>query len=163
MEILAKIGFDWQVALANLINFLIIFYLLKRFLFGPISKILAERKHAIAEGLAHAALASDALAEAKKEGERIMAEARAQANALISAVEKDSSLLKERRAKEAEAEAAAILKDARAVLEQERSRLESEISLKAVDVAINGAAAILGEEIDSTKHTQLVKKAVGIA
>ncbi len=163
MEILAKIGFDWQVALANLVNFLIIFYLLKRFLFGPISNIIAERKKAIAEGMANAALASDALAAAQKEGERIIAEARAQANAVISAIEKDGSLLKERRAEEAEKEAATILHDAREKIAQERSRLESEIKVKAVDLAILGASTILKEEIDVTKNTQLVKEAIGAA
>ena len=84
MEILAKIGFDWQVALANLVNFLIIFFLLKKFLFGPIAKTLAERKKAISEGLQNAALATDALSEAKKEGDKIIAEAKAQANTIIS-------------------------------------------------------------------------------
>ena len=159
MEILAKIGFDWQVALANLVNFLIIFYLLKRFLFGPVSNIIAVRKLAISEGMQNAALASDALGEAKKEGERIIAEARAEANAIVSAIEKDGSLLKARRAEEAEKEAAVILHDAQEKIAQERSRLESEITLKAVDLAILGASTILKEEIDVTKNTQLVKEA----
>lgn len=160
MEILAKIGFDWQVALANLINFLIIFYLLKRFLFGPVSKILAERKIAISAGMQNAALASDALSEAKKEGDRIVGEAKAQANVIISAAEKDGVGVRERRAQEAEKEAAAILSDARDEISQEKSRLESEIKVKAVEIAILGATTILKEEIDVAKSTKLVNAAL---
>ena len=163
MEILAKIGFDWQVALANLVNFLIIFYLLKRFLFGPVSKILAERKVAIAEGVKNATLASDALAEAKKEGERIVGEAKAQANVIISAAEHDGLTVRERRTKEAELQAAAILSDAQHEIAQEKSRLEYEIKVKAVEIAILGATTILKEEIDVVKNTQLVKEAISAA
>jgi F-type H+-transporting ATPase subunit b len=159
MEILAKIGFDWQVALANLVNFLIIFYLLKRFLFGPITKILAERKKAIAEGLQNAVLASDALDEAKKEGDRIVAEARAHANSIISAGEKEGVSVRARRVQEAENEAAAILTEAQDRIANERSRLESEIKEKAVAVSILGATTILKEEIDVVKNTKLVKEA----
>jgi F-type H+-transporting ATPase subunit b len=160
MEILAKIGFDWQVALANLINFLIIFYLLKRFLFGPISKILAERKKTIYEGMQNAVLASDALNEAKKEGERIVGEARAQANSIISAAEKDGAGVRERRA---EREAAVILSEAHEKITQEKSRLESEIKIKAVEIAILGATTILKEEIDLVKNTKLVKDVINAA
>jgi F-type H+-transporting ATPase subunit b len=159
MDILAKIGFDWQVALANFVNFLIIFYLLKRFLFGPVAKILAERKKAIAEGLQNAVLASDALDEAKKEGDRIVAEARAHANSIISAGEKEGLSVRARRVQEAENEAAAILTEAQDRIANERSRLESEIKDKAVAVSILGATTILKEEIDVVKNTKLVKEA----
>jgi F-type H+-transporting ATPase subunit b len=163
MEILAKIGFDWQVALANFVNFLIIFYLLNRFLFGPISKTIAERKKLIAEGLQNAALATDALTVAKEEGDRIIAEARAQANTIISGVEKEGLALKARRAEEAEKEAAAILHDAEEKIAQEKSRLESDIKVKAVDVAILGAKTILKEEIDVVKHSAIVKEVIKTA
>lgn len=163
IEILAKVGFDWQVALANFVNFLIIFFLLKHFLFGPISKILAERKKAISEGLKNAELASDALSEAKKEGDRIVGEAKAQANAIISAAEKEGVSVKERRTEEAAKQAAAILSDAKDEISQEKSRLESEIKEKAVAVSILGAKTILKEEIDIVKNTKLVKDAIGAA
>jgi F-type H+-transporting ATPase subunit b len=163
MEILAKIGFDWQVALANLVNFLIIFFLLKKFLFGPIAKTLAERKKAISEGLQSAALATDALSEAKKEGDKIIGEAKAQANTIISAAEKDGVSVREKRVEEAEKEAAAILSDAQDKISKEKNRLESEIKEKAVEIAILGATTILKEEIDVAKNTKLVKEAIAAA
>jgi F0F1-type ATP synthase membrane subunit b/b' len=42
LGILGKIGFDWQVALANLVNFLIIFWILKKFAFKPVREILQK-------------------------------------------------------------------------------------------------------------------------
>ena len=50
-EILGKIGFDWQVALASLVNFLIILFVLKKFAFKPIKKLIQERQNKINEGI----------------------------------------------------------------------------------------------------------------
>jgi F0F1-type ATP synthase membrane subunit b/b' len=58
-EILGKIGFDWQVALANLVNFLIIVFLLKKFAFKPIAKIIQDRQNKINEGLENAKKAAE--------------------------------------------------------------------------------------------------------
>lgn len=41
---LGKLGFDWQVAIANLINFLIIYFLLKKFVFDKLADAILERK-----------------------------------------------------------------------------------------------------------------------
>jgi len=43
-QILSNLGFDWQIAFANLINFLIILWLLKRYAFTPIKNTLETRK-----------------------------------------------------------------------------------------------------------------------
>lgn len=47
--ILQNIGFDWRVFLFNLINFLVIMLLLKKFFFGKIAYILQERKRLVEE------------------------------------------------------------------------------------------------------------------
>ena len=70
LEILGNIGFDWRIAFANLVNFLIIFYLLKRYAFGPIGRILDERRRKIEEGLEHAREAETNLMMAKEERAR---------------------------------------------------------------------------------------------
>ena len=62
-EILQKIGFDWQVALANLVNFLIILFLLKKFAFKPIGKLIKDRQDKINEGLQKTKEAEARLAE----------------------------------------------------------------------------------------------------
>lgn len=51
LEILGKIGFDWPVALANTINFLIVFFLLKKFVFPSVSNFITERQKQIEQGL----------------------------------------------------------------------------------------------------------------
>ncbi|MBU4369492.1 ATP synthase F0 subunit B, partial [Patescibacteria group bacterium] len=50
-RILGNLGFDWRMALANLVNFLIIFFVLKKYAFKPIKEKLEEREKKIKTGL----------------------------------------------------------------------------------------------------------------
>lgn len=51
---------DWPTVLFQIINFLILLFLLKRFLYGPITKAMDERAQNIAQGFAKAALSEKA-------------------------------------------------------------------------------------------------------
>lgn len=160
MEILSKIGFDWHVAIANLVNFLLIFYILKRFLFKPIARTLSERKKKIEEGLENSALAEAALREAGNERDRIVSVARAEANDIIGTAEKHGVSLREKRKIEAESEAKTIIDDARGEIRNERIRLESELAERTVALAILGAEKVLKDNVDATRNAALVKDAI---
>lgn len=82
--ILSKIGFDIEVALANFVNFLIIFLLFKIFLFKPIQKIIDKRKEEINLSLQHASQAQISLNSAKEESDQLIQEARQKANTILS-------------------------------------------------------------------------------
>ena len=75
LEILGKIGFDWQVALANLINFFIVFLLLKKFFFKKIKETIRERRNKIEKGLEDAEKAAESLKSAEIEKDSIVKEA----------------------------------------------------------------------------------------
>jgi F-type H+-transporting ATPase subunit b len=61
---------DWFTVAAQLINFLILVWLLKRFLYLPVLKAIDERERKIAAELAHAASAEEEAAKQRKEWER---------------------------------------------------------------------------------------------
>jgi F-type H+-transporting ATPase subunit b len=81
--ILSKIGFDLEVALANFVNFLIIFLLFKIFLFKPIQKIIDARREEIKLGLSQASQAQVSLNLAEEESEKLIKEARSKANNIL--------------------------------------------------------------------------------
>jgi F-type H+-transporting ATPase subunit b len=81
--ILSKIGFDIEVALANFVNFLIIFLLFKIFLFKPIQKMIDKRREEINLGLQQANQAQISLDSAKEESEQLIKDARQKANTIL--------------------------------------------------------------------------------
>lgn len=160
IDILTKIGFDWHIALANFVNFLIIFYILNRFLFKPLAKVLAERKKVIADGVEKSAQADVVLRETEAERERILNESRQEANTIVSAAETTAVALKNKRAEEAEAQAGVILSEAKDTITKEKARLESEVKEKAVALVIASTEKVLREKIDATKNETLIKEAL---
>ena len=59
--IIKNLGIDWKIFLAQLVNFGIVFFVLKKFAFSPIQKLLKERQSKIEKGLDDAARSASEL------------------------------------------------------------------------------------------------------
>ena len=119
---------DWLTVGAQVLNFLVLVYLLKRFLYGPVVRAMARREEAIAERQREAQQRKeDAEAEARRhrearealeaQRERLLARAREEADDLRRTLEKDlrreTDEVRERWHAELEREQAAFLQDVR--------------------------------------------------
>jgi F-type H+-transporting ATPase subunit b len=83
LSILGSVGFNWHVALANFINFLIILFILNRFFFGKLGKTLDERRRVIQKGITNAEEAAKALSRAEEKKKEIIHDARKEGHAII--------------------------------------------------------------------------------
>ncbi|OGZ70235.1 MAG: hypothetical protein A2904_00740 [Candidatus Staskawiczbacteria bacterium RIFCSPLOWO2_01_FULL_33_9] len=101
-EILGKIGFDWQVALASLVNFLIILFVLKKFAFKPIKKLIQERQNKINEGIEKAEEASIRLKEVDIIAKNYLKQANLDSINIIKETEKQAKVLGDNLQKKAE-------------------------------------------------------------
>ncbi len=84
LNILSSVGFNWHVALANFVNFLIILYLLKVFFFKKIGTVIDERHAIIERGLNQARDAEKALQEATDEKNAMLKEARKERDGIVA-------------------------------------------------------------------------------
>jgi F-type H+-transporting ATPase subunit b len=91
LGILSKIGFDWQVALANLFNFLIIFFILRRYAFKPIGKLIKERQERIDQGLENAKKTEQMLLDSKKDYEEMIQKAMQESNKIMTDVKEEAN------------------------------------------------------------------------
>jgi F-type H+-transporting ATPase subunit b len=76
-------GFDVKIFLSQVISFIIVALVLKRFAYKPILAVLEERRQRIAEGLLNAEKIKQQLAEAEQRHAEILAKANAQAQKMI--------------------------------------------------------------------------------
>ena len=142
-EILQKIGFDWQVALANLVNFLIILFLLKKFAFKPIGKLIKDRQDKINEGLqktkeAEARLAEvDAigisrLKETDQKSAAMMVEAQARAKKLEESLMKKAEGRQQQALEQAREQHKKAQEESQRIILQEAGALVREMIVKTV-------------------------------
>jgi F-type H+-transporting ATPase subunit b len=160
LEILGKIGFDWQVALANLVNFLIIFFVLKKFAFKPIGKIIKERQEKIQKGLDDAKQAESALSVANSTKEEIIKEAKDEARKIVT----NGEVLGKSIVKDAEAKALLekenILKQARIDAEKEKQNMEEIFNKESADVIVAGMKSLMEGYVAKGQGEEIIKMMV---
>lgn len=158
LNILGKVGFDWQVALANLFNFLIIFFVLKKYAFGPIGKIIKERQASIKEGLASAEKNTKLLESTKKEQEQILLNARAEANNIILEAKKDAAVKREQLVEDTKKDISLMIENNKKHLEIEKTKMLTEAKKEIVSLVIQTTEKVLGKKVDSNEYSNNVIK-----
>lgn len=157
MKILGNLGFDWPVALANFLNFLIIFFLLKKFAFGPIKKVIAERQARIAEGLENAQKADTALMMADEKKKEITADARLEANKILAEAKRQAITIVTKAKEEAAVEAEGVMRAAREKMLLERVEMERQVREGVVGIMARGIETILREDTDTVAYERRIR------
>ena len=84
MEILNQFGFDLKLFAAQIVNFLVIAFVFKKFLYKPIQETLSKRSSMIKKGLKDAELATAALEKAESQKDEILARAGKEAERILA-------------------------------------------------------------------------------
>ncbi len=113
-QILSTFGIDWHLLLINAVNFGLLMLALWYFLYGPVMRMLEERRGKVAQGVRDAEEAAEKLAEIEHSRAGALAAAGKEADALVAAAraigaDKERELLAK-----GEAAAATLLRDAEA-------------------------------------------------
>lgn len=162
IDALSNIGFDWQIALANFIGFLLIFWILKKWAIGPIKKTIDERTEKIQAGIDQAQQSETELLVAQQKAEEQIKAAKGQANQIVADAKEvaDSQISNAKGL--AETEAAAILKDANAKIAKNKTQMEKELLEKTAGLVAMGVEKILEEDVNQERNGSLNKRALDI-
>jgi len=146
--------------LVSIVNFLVILYLLRRYLWGPILTVLANRAEKIREGLAMAEAAKAERERMKVEVERLLADARREAQAigerLTKAAEAAAGEIRMDAKKEADRIRERGREDAKQLHDQALAQLRSELDR----MVVLAASRVLGRELDPAKHRALIEQSL---
>ena len=155
-EVLGKLGFDWKVALANLVNFLIIYWLLRKVVFKKIGDAIRERREKIKAGLDDAEKAKTELMMAGHEKERILTEGQMEVKTMLVGADALKSEIIESAKVEAELASRAIKESAMKDIESLAERHAVEVKARSVELIMSGLEKILKEEVDANKVEAMI-------
>ena len=142
--------------IAQICNLFIQIYLIKRFLFKPVNKILEERR-ALANAEIDSAVKEKTEAIAMKtEYEQNMAEAKTKANEILVSAQKTASIQSEEILREANAQATAIKAKAESDIAQEKRKAVNEIKDEIGGMAMEIAGKVIEREIKENDHKKLI-------
>ena len=146
-----KLGFQ-------IVNFLLLLYLLNRFLFKPVLARLDERSSKIAKGLEDAEVASRDRELARAEREAAVAEARKEAADMLARANKIAEDTRKEILDDARSEAEKVSARAREEIVAERDRAITEIRSQVADLALMAAGKLVQREMDGPTQRRLVEE-----
>lgn len=159
-ELFSKLGIDWRLLVAQLANFLILLFVLRRFAYKPLLKLLDERKQKIADGLSNAQKAQSKLEEAEKERQKIISTAKKGASEIISLAESSAQKNREETLKEAKAGVEKIVAEARKQIESEKNKMIGEIKSEITELVILTTEKTASIKLDEKKDKELIEKII---
>lgn len=157
----ASLGIYWQRILAQVLLFLIVYFILKKFAFGPIMAILEDRKQRIAEGEENLKkIAADLEAAEAKQAE-IVSGANAKADKMISEARESADSLGEKKRVEATNEAAGIVAKAREAGELERGQILTELKRDFGRLVIDTTGKVTGKVLTNEDQDKINQETAG--
>ncbi len=127
MESLGKLGLDPIHLVAQVVNFLIIAWVIYRFLLKPLLATMNARREKIAQGLADTEKARQALAEASRERDKILQEASAESFRILQNARAEAERIRAAALERAGKDAERLVEEARGVIALERRDMEKSV------------------------------------
>ena len=150
-------GVDVPKLLFQVINFLLLLYLLNRFLFKPVLKLLDERESRIKKGLEDAEAAARDRELAQAEREAALDEARKEAQAMIARATKIADDSRAEILAAAKAQAEKVTLRATEEITAEKERAMAELRATVADLALQAASRLVRKEMDGPTQRKLVE------
>ena len=160
METIENFGINPLLLIAQIVNFLIIFFILKKFLFKPVLEILKKREKTIKEGLRDAEEGQKTLEEAKEKEKSILKNAQISAEKIIEDGRLQGLEISKEAQDKARKETEDILRNARLQIEQEYKEAEKKLALKVSQTAVEFLEKSLGSLFGDKKQKELMQIAI---
>jgi F-type H+-transporting ATPase subunit b len=149
---LDALGLNLGYLFVQIFNFLIVFIVLRAWVFIPIMGLLEKRRTAVAQGLEDARVAAEARANAEKEARDVLTKAQSDATQRIREATERAVGAGQEVITKAEQDAAKLRSEAALEAEKERDRLLSDVRGQVATLAIAATEKLVGTELSDEKR-----------
>jgi F-type H+-transporting ATPase subunit b len=153
-----RFGVDWPHFIAQCISFAIVAWLLTKFAYQPILRVLAERRQRIAEGLANADKIKEELAKTEAARKELLEQAGVQANKLIEEARAAAAQVQEKETQRAVAAAEQIIAKAREAAEADHVRMLAELRREVGRLVVQTTAKVTGKILTPEDQRRLAEE-----
>jgi F-type H+-transporting ATPase subunit b len=157
---IADLGINLPVLIAQFVNFTVLLVVLRAVAWGPLTKMLDERRERIRESLAAAEEAKAQVANSERQVQEQVEAARRDAQNLIAQAQEISSRIQADARSQAQADAEALISRARSEIQLERDTAIADLRKEFADVTIAAAEKVVNSSLDRTAHRRLIDEAL---
>ncbi|MFN8523004.1 MAG: F0F1 ATP synthase subunit B [Chloroflexota bacterium] len=158
MEILKTLGLNLTDFVWHLVNFLVLVFLLSKFLIKPISAMLDDRQRQIRESMEHAEKVRRDAEHAEEERAAAMATARREIQDMLSNATATAERIQSDARAEAQQQAQRIIERAQQEATAERAQSMADLRREVASLAVLAAERVINRSLDEPAHHQLVEE-----
>ncbi|MFQ5670704.1 MAG: F0F1 ATP synthase subunit B [Acidobacteriota bacterium] len=144
------------LAIWTVVTFLLLVFVLGKFVWKPMLGVLSQREQTIREALEEAQRAKQDSERLLEKNQAILGDARNQANALLEKARQDAELGRAEMAAKARQEAESLLARSREEIERQKRLAIQDLRSEAIDLALGAASHVVGAGLDSETHRRLI-------
>lgn len=157
-EFLSFVTIDVWTIIMTWGNLLILFLLMKKFLFGPVKKVMDQRQEEIEKSISDAENAKSDALNMKEEYTKKLSDAKKEADEIIKNAVKSAQLREEEILKEANKKASDIMEKADKTIELEKKAAMEGVKEEIADIATSIASKIIEKDINENDHERLIEE-----
>ncbi len=155
MELIEKLGIDWKIIFAQIVNFFLLLALLYFFLYKPILNVLEKRREKIKKSLEEADAMSEKMENVKRETEKKIAQAEKEAVRIIRKTRVQMDKDQEKIRRKAIQEAKEIKKEAQEEAERNKEKLVKEIQKEVGNLVVELSEKIIKRNLQAIDKEKL--------
>ena len=144
----------------TIVCFLIALWVLKRWAFGPIQKMIDDRRERIRRSLEDAEEAREEARRLLEEHRSLIGQARGEAEQILAEARRVADAQRERVKEETEADRQRRLEETRRQIEAETHRALGQIRAEVAELTLVAASKVTGKVLDDADHRRLVDEAL---
>lgn len=160
MEIFKTFGLNLPLVVAQVVNFLIILYILKRFLYKPLFNMLQKREKMIKESLAKADESKKVLQKAEIQEKEIIKKARENANQILKDAREQSIAIIKQAEEETKKQTDRMVHEAKLQIEQDMTHAQAQLNKYVSKLSVELLKKSLNNVFTDEEQSEIVEKAV---
>jgi F-type H+-transporting ATPase subunit b len=157
MEILNEFGVDWRLLLAQIINFSILLFVLKKILYKPILKMLEDRRERIAQAEKNAEDIEKRLEKIESEREKTIEKASSEAMKILEDATKTSSQIIEEAHTKASEDIQTMIAKAKMQIAQDHDKMREEIRSELADLVATAMTVVYEKKLTKSDQEEIIK------
>lgn len=157
-QIARTFGLTKQMFFSQVVAFVIVAWILKRFAYQPVLQMLDERRKRIADSLAYAEKIKQELARTEASRQEVLNQANLQANKLIEEARAAAARVQEQETQKAVAAAEQIIAKAREAAAQDHARMLAELRREVGRLVVETTAKVTGKVLTVEDQRRLAEE-----
>ena len=160
-DLFTSIGIDWRLLIIQTVAFLVLLWVLKKWVYPPLIAMLDKRDKAVADAAEAANEAQKMAAESHDQTEQLLKQARAEAADIVSTAKDEANDMLARADSKSKAHADAILEAAKDDIAKEVTAAKKALHNETIELVAAATEKVASQKVTAGADEALIEQALG--